>query len=181
MEERPSRIDLIKILVQERDHHFSHPHDVAVKFLYSIGGTLTTIIIAFFIKNGEINSLKEFISESMVSFGIFRLLIIIGYLVIFWGLGEHTALHTDQRKRIELAIEHLVVVKPEEFDFDLFWKKYGQMKQKYNARKKANTLTSLIVAEPDTRNWFNYHDRKIELGVIFILIGVIGLLTTLFI
>ncbi|ELR69296.1 hypothetical protein C900_05180 [Fulvivirga imtechensis AK7] len=100
--------------------------------------------------------------------------------MIFWGLGEHTAIHTDQRKRIESAIEYLIVVKPEEFDFDTFWQKYGHIELKYSRRKRAKTSTNLIVAEPDTRNWLNYHDRKIELGIVVILIGVIGLLTTLF-
>ncbi|MGL1888479.1 MAG: hypothetical protein OCD76_18325 [Reichenbachiella sp.] len=179
MEARPSRVELIKILVQDRDHHFSHPHDVTVKFLYSIGGTITTILIAFFIKD-KITGLKEIIADYSWDFVFFGLLIIVGYAMISWGLGEHTAMHTDQRRRIESAIEYLIVVKPDAFDFDSFWSKYGQVRLKYNGKKKATIPTSLIVAEPDTRNWLNYHDRKIELGILIILIGVIGLLTTLF-
>jgi len=180
MNERPSRIELIKILIQDRNHHFSHPHDVAVKFLYSIGGTITTIIIAFFIKNKGIPNLKEFTPDKLENFGLFGILIILGYALIFWGLGEHTTIHRNQRKRIELAIEYLIVVKPEEFDFDIFWQKYGNLKLKYNKRREAKITTSLIVAEPDARKWISYHDRKIELGIAIILIGVVGLLTTLF-
>lgn len=181
MEKRLSRVELIKILMQDRNHHFSHPHEVAVKFFYSLGGTITTILISFFIKNKEIPNLKEFVLCNSVTFGFFSVVIIVGYAMIFWGLSEHTTIHTNQRKRIESAINYLVSSKSEEFDFDEFWQKYGHMKLKYSRKKKAKTSTNLIVAEPDTRNWFNYHDRKIELGIVVILIGVIGLLSTLFI
>ena len=100
--------------------------------------------------------------------------------MIFWGIGEHTAIHTDQRKRIESAIEYLIAVDPDEFDFNVFWQKYGHIRLKYNSRRKAKATTGLVVAEPDSRNWFNYHDRKIELGIVIILTGVIVLLATLF-
>ena len=171
-------MELIKILMQDRDHHFSHPHDVGVKLFYSLYGTVTTILIAFFIKNKEIS---DFISNHSGTFGLFGIMIIVGYVMIFWGLGEHTAMHTDQRKRIESAIEYLVAVKPDKFDFDIFWQEYGHIKLKYSRRKKSKTSTNLIVAEPDTRNWFNYHDRKIELGIVIILFGVIGIFITLFV
>ncbi len=180
MEDRPSRVELIKILMQDRNHHFSHPHEVAVKFYYSLGGTITTLLISFFIKNNEIPDLKNFISEEARNFGFYGIMIIIGYMMIFWGLNEHTALHTNQRKRIEAAIAYLIAVKPEEFKFDIFWEKYGVVKLKYNGRNTSKTVTNLLVAEPDTRSWLRYHDRKIELGIGIILIGVLGLLMTLF-
>jgi hypothetical protein len=180
MEERPSRIELIKILITDRDHHFSHPHDVSVKFFYSLGGTISTILIAFFIKNSESSNLKDLISENLKIFGLFGITIVLGYILIFWGLSEHTTIHTEQRKRIESAIEYLVATKPEEFDFNIFWEKYGHKKLKYNKRKKSRNSTKLIVAEPDMRNWLSYHDRKVELGIVFIFIGVIGLIISLF-
>ena len=180
MNERPTRIELIKILIHDRDHHFSHPHDVAVKFFYSFGGTITTVLIALFLKN-QIPILKEAISHYPQWFLTFGVLLVIGYIPIFWGLSEHTALHMSQRKRIESAIEYLIKVKPEEFDFDFFWKEFGQINLEFGKSKKIKNTTNLVVAEPDTRNWLNYHDRKIELGILTILIGVIGLVIGLFI
>ncbi|MDC6365744.1 MULTISPECIES: hypothetical protein [Flavobacteriaceae] len=180
MSERPTRIELVKILIDDRNHHFSHPHNVAVKFFYSFGGTISTVLIALFLKN-QIPLLKDAVSNSPQWFMIFGILTIIGYIPIFWGLVEHTTLHMNQRKRVESAIEYLVKVKPEEFDFNLFWIEFGRANLEYRSSKKSKNSTNLIVAEPDSRNWLNYHDRKIELGILMILIGVIGLVIGLFI
>ena len=179
MEKRPSRIELIKILLQDRNHHFTHPHDVAIKHFYALGGTITTLSVALFVKS-EISDVKELISKEPVVFGLLGILIIIGYTLIIWGLAEHSTIHNNQRKRIESAIEYLVMAKPETYEFDKFWQRYGNLELKYNQRKKSKVATKLIVAEPDVRGWFHFHDRKIELGILMILIGTFGILTTLF-
>mgnify|MGYP001800318609 CR=1 FL=1 len=115
MEDHPSRIELIKLLIGDRNLHFNHPLEVALIFLYSIGGTLTTVLVALLIKNGKLEGLvKLLLSDTNLPYLILSGVIIgIGYIFIFWGLSEHTQLHANQRKRIEEAIEYLVKTKPD--------------------------------------------------------------------
>ena len=114
MEKEPIKLDLIKLLIADRNHHFSHPHEVSIKLYYSIGGTVTTLLIALFIKNLDgSKSLVGFVAEgsNQPYFIFFAFCVIIGYLLIFWGLGEHSALHASQREKIEKAIKFLLETK----------------------------------------------------------------------
>lgn len=181
MEPRPSRIELIKLLIDDRNHHFSHPHEVSVKFMYSFGGTITTILIAFFVKGNIIGFIKFLEGENDLCFLVISsVVILIGYMVIYWGISEHSTLHKNQRKRLEKAINELIAADPKTYNFDDFWKKFGKTKLQYSKSKKSSEATALIVAEPDARKWLHYHDRKIELGAMIILLGVSGILYTLF-
>ncbi|MDH5366700.1 MAG: hypothetical protein OEW67_06920 [Cyclobacteriaceae bacterium] len=181
MEDRPSKTELIKLLINDRNHHFSHPHEVSLKFWYSIGGTITTLVVALLFKNNNFENIKCFITNNICCLAPLFTVILIGYAIIFWGLSEHTSLHTHQRIRLEEAIQYLLVTKPEDFNYDKFISKYSLLKLKFNKKHKSNSATFLLVAEPDTRTWIKYHDRKIELGIMLILLGIVGIMIVLLI
>lgn len=160
--------ELLKILIAERDYHATHPAEVNNKFIYSLGATLTTIIAGFIFKD-KIENLDQIINSCFFPFII--ILIVAGYCLIFFAIAEHSKFHKLQLNRLEEAIEY--IIKPNKlFSLDTFWELYGE---KLNSKKR-NYTVKLIAKEPDTRSGLRFHDRKIELGIYLILIGVIPLI-----
>jgi hypothetical protein len=45
--------DLIDLLNKERDYHSKHPQEVNIKFIYTIGASITGIIISILFKKPE--------------------------------------------------------------------------------------------------------------------------------
>ena len=185
MEKQISRLALIELLIHDRDHHFHRANSVGSRFTYFIGGSLVPIFIALFISDDSFNRVKTVFGQIPSEYLILCIaLLVIGYFMIYWGLSEHSALHNNQRVRLEKAIDALVSFNPADNTCDdlfiTFWQEYGTQKLKYNLRKTLNKPTLLLAAEPDSRKWKTFHDRKIEAGIILVFIAFIVFAVVLF-
>ncbi len=170
-----TRTDLIKLLLTERDYHASHPVDIASKFWYTLGGTVTTVIAGLVFKD-QIGILKTCIDRYECALLIVLLLIAIGYSLIVWAIFEHTRIHKFQLNRLEQAIEDLCRDKSDDVK-DTFWSQQEHILFATNRPKDSHVR--LFTKEPDTRTGWYFHDRKIEAGILFLLMGVILLIVCL--
>jgi hypothetical protein len=167
--------ELLKMLIDEREYHSTHPIEVRTSFIYSLGATLTTIIAGFLFK-GNNEKLKEIInSHFFLGAGIF--LIIIGYIIIFFAIAEHSKFHKLQLDRLENAIEYLMDPRIN-YTYEDFWGNFGEKLRDKNSNEYH---VKLIAKEPDVRPGIHFHDRKIEIGVYTILSGALILITLIII
>jgi len=158
--------DLLKILLQEREHHTSHPAEVSAKFIYTLGATLTTLVAGFIFKD-KLEIVKSMVSEQLVFIPAISL-IVIGYILIGFAISEHTKFHKLQLRRMEDAIEY--IMKPaNSYSYEVFWERFGE---KLNGKNSIAYDVKLIAKEPDVRKGLHFHDRKVDLGVCLILVGV---------
>jgi len=173
--------DLVELLIKERDRHFSHIHEINRKVIFSMSGSISTIVIFLFVKSSQddFNLRIFFNKDNLTGTIITATIFLIGYFFILWGLGEHSSIHGNQRKRIERAIASLLSSNEKEFNFNNFWKEHSEVHLNVFS-KTLKKETPLISAEPDIRGIWGFHDRKIELGIFFILVGFLYLLIILF-
>jgi len=162
-----SKKDILNLLIKERDHHFEHAHQINRRVIFSIASSISGFLLAFIFREQLGIRLSEMPSAYIV---ILFCLMAIGYLCILWGLSEHSKIHSEQRKCIEKAIKFMLT-SDVDFDTKEFWKIYGANNLKYMCKKTLEDKTFLIAAEPDNRSFWKYHDRKIELGIGFLLVG----------
>lgn len=163
-----SKKDLLDLLVKDRNYHFEHPNQVNNKLVYSLGGSLSTIMIGLVIKKGE----KAFEVVLEQNHWIMIGLIGLGYTVMIWGLAEHTLLHFNQRKVLQKAIHYIL----SGGTYQGFIDQFAENHLAYMRKKRLKVATKIFDIEPDTRPFWRYHDRKIELGIILVIFGVLGLL-----
>ena len=157
---------LIDLLNKERDYHSKHPFDVAVKFLYALGGSLAAVVSSLYFTE-KADYVKIILIYSIPWLGwLVLFLFSLAIFFIFWGLNEHTQLHTQQRKRIEVALND-ILLNYNTFNFDAFWEKHKEQNLELR-KKRLRHPTPLITLEPDIRSHWRYHDRKIELGIILL-------------
>jgi hypothetical protein len=157
--------ELIDLLNKERDYHSKHPQDVNIKFIYTIGASITGIIISILFKKLE---LSDFTKTLMLN--PLEILFVLGFASVFFGLGEHYSLHFQQRIRIEKAIND-IASHFSHFNYDAFIAAHGFVHMHYFGSIYLSKATPLFTNEPDTRSFWKFHDRKIELGVLLILIS----------
>ncbi|NAS30667.1 hypothetical protein GTQ40_06765 [Flavobacteriaceae bacterium R38] len=171
--------ELINLLVEERNLHFNHPSEISRRVIFSLGTVITTLIASIITK--EISDNGTFDPSNYLNHCYFKWFIsciILGYSFILWGLVEHTTIHANQRKRIQEAINYLV--KSNNVNMDVFWDTFGYRHLKYLGNLKMNKPSELFMSEPDTRGFWGFHDRKIEFGILMVLLGFIILLNILF-
>lgn len=171
--EEISRKDLLDLLTKDRNYHFEHPNHVNNRVIYSLGGTLTTITVGLLIKSGDKQFAFQFLGDNLA----WIVLIGVGYLFITWGLIEHTTMHFQQRKVLQKAIHFLI--EKEHLDYKEFLNKFSENHLLYFGKSKLKVATKLFDIEPDNRKFLSYHDRKIELGISIVLVGVISILYAL--
>jgi hypothetical protein len=94
----------------------------------------------------------------------------LGFAFVLFGLGEHYSLHFQQRIRIEKAIND-IASHFNHFNYDAFIATHGLAHMHYFGSVYLNKPTPLFTNEPDTRSFWKFHDRKIELGILLILIS----------
>ncbi len=170
-----NRIDLMRILIDDRNYHFEHPHSVNLKFFYSAGGTLSALIIALIYKSDNLESVTKLLNADALYFGI----LCIGYLMVIIGLIEHMTLHKEQRKQLERAINYCFACDNNTFKYEEFVAKFSKKKHKYFFLLTSKVDSSLFDIEPDNRNEIFFHDRKIELGIVLIILSLIKLIYTI--
>ncbi|MDO5970020.1 hypothetical protein Q4Q35_09380 [Flavivirga aquimarina] len=173
-----NKLELIKLLIEESNLHFNHPSEVARKVIFSLGTVLTTIVATTIFSN--VND-SDFVLKTIFHTSKFKIVlafVFVDYLFILWGLNEHTKIHSEQRKRHQNAIDYLMSV--DNYDESNFWKTFGKNRLRYYWNLKMERPSLLFTAEPDTRGFLGFYDRKIELGIILILTRFIMLLMLLF-
>jgi hypothetical protein len=161
--------NLIDLLIKERDYHSSHPREAYYKFLYSLGASLAAVIVSvYFSGKSTKDELLDYINGMPIN--IILMLFLFGLISITIGFMEHGYLHKQQREKIEDALkdifEHL-----DNFEYEAFWNKHSSNNLKLYFKYLLKKKTPLFTLEPDTRRYWNFHDRKLELGVILIFIG----------
>jgi len=171
---------LIDLLNKERDYHSSHPVEVYSKFLYTLGASLAAMITAIYFssKSSRGDILKN---VSNIPIGMVLLFFLAGLAFLLFGFAEHSYIHKQQREKIEDALRNIFDYQ-ETFKYPIFWKNYKQHSLKVFFKVEMQKPTPLFTLEPDTRNYLNFHDRKIDLGAFLITIayaimiyyGVIG-------
>jgi hypothetical protein len=157
--------DLIDLLNKERNYHSKHPQEVNIKFIYTIGASITGIIISILFKKSDLPDLTKTVILKPL-----EILFILGFTSIFLGLGEHYSLHFQQRIRIEKAIND-IASQFNHFNYDAFIAAHGLAHMHYFGSIYLSKPTPLFTNEPDTRSFWKFHDRKIELGILLILIS----------
>jgi hypothetical protein len=165
--------DFVNILLEERNYHSTHPNELTNKFFYTLGATLTTLVVGFIFRD-KIDAIKCLVNNTLFNYLI--AVIVIGYAIIIWGIYEHSKFHRYQLHRLESAIDYMLNPN-NDFDFRTFWDLYGTAK--FPTHKREDDLVKLIAKEPDTRKGIRFHDRKFEFGVLLILIGVLALIACL--
>lgn len=154
---------LIELLNAERDYHSKHPKEVNIKFIYTIGASITGIIVTILFGT---NKEHQLINPELLRLPV--LFFSIGFLCLFWGLGEHYSFHFQQRVRVEKAINDVILQLPH-FNYDTFIKANNLIHLRYMGNIYLKKPTLLFTNEPDTRSFWRFHDRKIESGVLLIL------------
>lgn len=162
------KISLIELLTKERDFHAAHPHQVNTKFMYGLGTSLASVVAGIYFSGTEKSELDELFAR--VSMFIVLFLFVLGLIIVIIGLAEHANLHKQQRRRIEAAIQD-ILAKGEKFKYDEFWQEYQSHRLKYFNRRVLKIPTPLFAVEPDTRGFWSFHDRKIELGALIMVIA----------
>lgn len=160
---------LIDLLNKERDYHSSHPVEVYSKFLYTLGASLAAVITAIYFssKLSKSDILKN-IGNAPI--GIALLLFLVGLIFLIYGFSEHNYIHKQQREKIEDALRN-IFDNQETFKYDIFWKHHHENFLKVFFKVKMKKPTPLFTLEPDTRNYLNFHDRKIGLGAFLIVVA----------
>lgn len=161
-------LELVKILLQEREFHSTHPHEVAVKFHYWVGGAILTLFGSYFLKREATQGMSSIWAQRKASVIWSGIGVFVGYALVLWGLGEHDFYHVSQQRRLEVAIQELLViggtVPPS------FWEQHGQV-----VFDGAGSPTPLIAYEPDKRSALFFHDLKIRAGGIMMSLSIIFL------
>lgn len=164
-----SKTKLIELLLNDREHHFRHPRNINTRLLYAFAGILTTAFIGLILNSPGEKILNNFVQFSESNIWIF-ILIFLGLLFIIWGLLESMHLHSNQREQIEEAINYLLTT--EKYSYKDFKARYAEKELSF-LFGKCKTPTRIFDYNPDKRNWFFYHDRKSEIGIIIVVISLI--------
>lgn len=158
---------LLELLNKDRDYHTTHPQSAFTTFLYALGASLASVVAAiYFSGNSTATEIQAFFSKVP---GFVFLFFLLGLGFILAGLAEHNLLHKQQRIRIEDAMEY-ILTNSEKFDYAYFWDRFKKQKLKFPGGS-LKVATPLFTVEPDTRKFWYFHDRKIEIGVLLIIIA----------
>jgi hypothetical protein len=141
----------LKILLSEREHHFRHPHEVGAKIGFSLFSGVVALLIA-----GVLGNVTFVSHPNPPQFYAGILLFLTGTGIAAWGLREHDTFHARQRRRLEDAIELLIRDGKEVQEIiDEAW-----------SAELGGHHVPLLVAEPDRRSGWAYHDTKLALGLV---------------
>lgn len=167
-------LELIKLLLSEREYHSSHPSEASSKFWYSLGTTLTLLVTGLILSD-KVDALLLLIDSNIFYFALS--MILLGHVCLIIALLEHNKAHKLQCERIEEAIHYLFKNKVKD-NFRHFWIQYG--KAHFSINEPSDKKVLLFAKEPDTREGFKYHDTKIILGAILISFGIVLMIGCIF-
>lgn len=102
----PTRIEMLNLLITERNYHSDHPEQINTKFLYAAGALIGSLFLAIGFE-GDINITiqgGDQVEARLLMLGM--ILIILGFFSIVRALLMHLKYHRNKRKSIERIINN---------------------------------------------------------------------------